>query len=202
MTGFKKWGQKGGRAKTAAKTQAVRLNGLRGGRPKTRTLAERLLRRRIPEKQYALVDAAFRFALNSDERAELLAHFWTDSLHTLDYSWSPPGPVSGCVRKFFVGADRRLPKNYVVIWRGVTQHEEDAWNAQMEAKYRHRPGSPPPCPEVRRKRVSLSRHPCLHDATFYLSRKPDISAQELSEACGARVPLNVAEALLRFIRYA
>jgi len=155
MTRFKKWGRKGGRAKTEAKAQAVRQNGLRGGRPKTRTLAERLLRRKISAKQYELVDEAFRLALTREEQEQVLSHFWThgDSLNTREYIWtSPDYPVRGLVRQFFVEADKRLPKSYIVIWRGVTQKEEDDWDARMASAHRHL-GSPPPCPEVRRQRA-------------------------------------------------
>jgi len=35
-----------------------------------------------------------------------------------------------------------------------------------------------------------------------MSKNPDITAKELSEACGGRLPNNVAEALLKYLRYA
>ena len=114
MSKFSGWGRRGGRSRSVRKVEAARANGADGGRPKKRTLAERILRCDIPDEQRPLVDAAFRakvwfFArpFSDDERAQILRHFSVEgnSLNTFCYQWTRP---SSEVRK----ALRRLRHNY------------------------------------------------------------------------------------------
>jgi len=85
----RKGGLKGGLSRSSAKRRASRANGADGGRPRTRTLGEMLLRRSLNKDEHHKVCLAY-LDLTKDERRRLNLFFfgqsWTWPHYAFDWS--------------------------------------------------------------------------------------------------------------------
>jgi len=158
-------GSKGGSAKTKRKSQASRANGKLGGRPPSKTLAERLLRRSIHPEQQKYIRLALSDML-ANERHQLEEYFHLkgglieeyyahdeEMFRTLDSTvWRTksrrvPKEIRYLIRKFRLAAnyylrDVPMPTPYVVDYRQRSLDEQEAW-------YRNHSESRVPCPPLK-----------------------------------------------------
>jgi hypothetical protein len=139
-------GSKGGRVQSSAKVIAARRNGKQGGRPPSRTLAERLLGRKIKSEHAIYIESAYQ-ELPFDERRRLERHFNADAGFETPLAstlWRSTGrrlpeSVKYIVDKFRLAANHRLknvptPKDYVVEYRNPSFEEEEAYRMTHEGK--------------------------------------------------------------------
>src|ERR1035438_367567 len=165
MLNAKLVGSKGGSAKTKRKSQASRANGKLGGRPPSKTLAERLLRRSIHPEQQKYIRLALSDML-ANERHQLEEYFHLkgglieeyfahdeEMFRTLDSTvWRTksrrvPKEIRYLIRKFRLAAnyylrDVPMPTPYVVDYRQRSLDEQEAW-------YRNHSDSRVPCPPLK-----------------------------------------------------
>jgi hypothetical protein len=165
MLNSKLVGSKGGSAKTKRKSQASRANGKLGGRPPSKTLAERLLRRSIHPEQQKYIRLALSDML-ANERHQLEEYFHLkgglieeyyahdeEMFRTLDSTvWRTksrrvPKEIRYLIRKFRLAAnyylrDVPMPTPYVVDYRQRSLDEQEAW-------YRNHSDSRVPCPPLK-----------------------------------------------------
>lgn len=165
MLNSKLVGSKGGSAKTKRKSQASRANGKLGGRPPSKTLAERLLRRSIHPEQQKYIRLALSDML-ANERHQLKEYFHLkgglieeyyahdeEMFRTLDSTvWRTksrrvPKEIRYLIRKFRLAAnyylrDVPMPTPYVVDYRQRSLDEQEAW-------YRNHSDSRVPCPPLK-----------------------------------------------------
>ncbi len=158
-------GSRGGSAKTKRKSQASRANGKLGGRPPSKTLAERLLRRSIHPEQQKYIRLALSDML-ANERHQLEEYFHLkgglleeyyahdeEMFRTLDSTvWRTksrrvPKEIRYLIKKFRLAANYYLrnvpmPKPYVVDYRQRSPGEQEAW-------YRSHSKSRVPCPPLK-----------------------------------------------------
>ncbi len=109
---------KAGRARSAAKRRAARSNGKSGGRPPSRTLAERLLGRKLHPVDRPSFDRAVADLLQREQ--QVLAEYFgcyhiLDSrpLHTKLWrqrSRRPPKEIRYFIRKIKLAFERYLPR--------------------------------------------------------------------------------------------
>jgi len=196
--------RKGGLSRSRAKKRAARINGRKGGREQSRTLAERLLRRRIAEDQQKAVTAAFKdFHITYRERDALIDFFdvlpWDkhsdhDALHSKSYKWPRARirkDILQTIRIFRILAVEGLrkigkpkpPKDYVVQW--IAEERSDA---EQERWYHENSTHPLP-----RRRTN---HIYFRDTAAYkhfdnllsLDAKRAVpTAEEIKDAFGAQV---------------
>lgn len=203
-------GEKGGGSRSPAKVRAARLNGKKGGRKRTRTLAEFLLRRRIPPEQYATIDEAFHsLTLTYPERDKLKNYFAVDrtanSINLREFSApdkKPTKDVQHVIKKFRLEAEyrmrksgrRRLPllRPYVVLRENRSPREQAEWERQHPDI---------PCPP-QAKRVYYRTLPCYRYYDFLFSKNPslNLTAKAICQEQGAQMLEKIAEALLADLR--
>jgi hypothetical protein len=161
----KEAGSKGGIAKTKRKSQAARDNGKLGGRPPSKTLAERLLNRSIHLEQQKYIRQAFSDMLASERqqleeffqlKAGLFEEYFAhdeEMFRTMDNvvwrtkSRRVPKEIRYLIEKFRLAANHYLrdvpkPKPYVVDHLQRSLGEQQAW-------YRNHSGSGIPCPPIK-----------------------------------------------------
>ena len=197
---------KGCLATGGRKAEAARSNGQKGGRPGSRTLGEHLLRRPLDHEQHDAVDTAF-FRLRKEEQKALRAYFelpdgWMD-FKTVDYARHrrKPGPAKQYIlRKFRMEArwlmsqsprPAKRPKDYVVIRELKNDWEREAW------EQRH-----PDMPFVatRPVRIYVERLPLYEYFKMIFERQPNLTAKEIVDGAGSRMTLQMAEALLKYLK--
>ena len=147
-------GAKGGLAKTKAKIKASRANGMLGGCPPTKTLAERLLRRSLQPEQKKYIDEALSDML-SIERHQLQQYFQLES--GMDKAmncrlWRTksrrvPREIRYLIKKFRLAAnyylrDVPMPKPYAVEYQPRSLGEQEYWE-------RWHSDSRIPCPPIK-----------------------------------------------------
>jgi len=191
-----------------AKTKAARRNGQAGGRPPSRTLAERLLNRKLGVDEHEQIKKLWQGnqLLLNREGHTLLNHFggegWVDPLEIMDSklwrrkSRRMPKEVRYVVAKFRLGVRHFLkptapPKDYVVVTVPRSEYEEREWE-------RRHPNLP--CPP-RRQKLHLSHLPDFHYLDALFARRPETTAQEVIAIGGARYTRPIAEALVKFLRH-
>lgn len=205
--------KKGGQSRSRAKVRAARANGRKGGRQQSRTLAERLLRRRIAEDQQKAVTAAFKdFHIGYGERDALLNYFdvlpWDrnsdhDALHSNSYKW-PRGKIRKdilrIIRFFCILAAEELrkigkpkpPKDYVIQW--IVEERSDA---EQERWYREKDTHP--LPRRYAKKIYFKKTYAYRHYDGILSHNPNYAvptAEEVKDAFGSELgPTKVCEAI-------
>jgi hypothetical protein len=206
--------KKAGQSRSAAKRRAARKNGLKGGRRRTRTLAEYMLRRRIADYQRECVTRAFdetclRYGLR---RNELRAYFRVeddyegsrdDIPHTTDFK-RPRGRIRQdvllMVRIFRLLANEELrklkpPRDYVVVYEPRNLSTQQVWE-------QHHPEGPP-CPP-RPRRIYFKKTDAYSVLAMRLSRSPSYpipSAAQLYEEFGSEVSqAKVRKAIVEALR--
>lgn len=145
-------GRKGGRSKSLAKQKAARENGAHGGRARTRTLGEFLLRQKFDSsEQYDALREAF-FRLRDRERKALKEYFGISpqypELNITDFvlhKRKPGAEMQHIIKKFRLEARWLLsnlrpvrikpPKDYVVIRVLRSEGAREAW----ERRHPHMP---------------------------------------------------------------
>jgi hypothetical protein len=212
--------RKAGQSRSPAKRRAARKNGQKGGRKRTRTLAEFLLRRRIADYQRQAVTRAINDTLSGFglSEHEFLAYFgcWDDDdeeealgdemPHATNFK-RPPGRIRQdilvAVRVFRVLANQELkklgspkpPRDYVVRYVPKEHWEQEDWERT------HPDG--PPCPP-RRERVYFKSMRAYITLKLRLSRNPDYfipSAHNMYDEFGSQVAdPKVAEAIADSLR--
>jgi ribosomal protein L31E len=134
----KSTGSKGGKARTKVKRQAARANGRLGGRPPSRTLAERLLKRSIHPEQQKYIDEALSDML-ALERQQLEEYFQlkngiAEAMNSSVWrtkSRRVPKQIRYLIKKFRLAANHYLrdvpaPKPYTVEYVQRSQAEQEA----------------------------------------------------------------------------
>jgi len=199
---------KGGYATSPAKAKAARENGKRGGRRATRTLAERLLNRKLSEDEHEQIKNLWRgnHLLLTGEGSTLLKHFggeeWVDPLDIMDSkrwrrtSRRMPKEVKYVVAKFRLSVRYHLkpnaqPKDYVVVTVPRSEHEERDWERQHPNL---------PCPP-RRQKLHLANLPDFNYFDALFARRPETTPQEVIAMGGSRYTRPIAEALVKYLRH-
>ncbi len=205
MTTFADFGRKGGSARTRRKRAAARANGKLGGRPYSRTLAEFLLRRKIPPEQQRLVEKAFGDLFQHEQEA-IRKYF-----HVMDWALSPIYtdafiPISRIlnrdirfyIKKFRLIANHlfakaRPPKPRIYWeWRHPSYEEEERWEARHESGI--------PCPS-RKVRVDPTRLPSFsYMKWLFEHNNGKLSVAEICDGAGAQMTRRRAEILLYYLR--
>jgi hypothetical protein len=161
----KQAGSKGGKAKTKVKSKTAQANGKLGGRPPSKTLAERLLHRSIQPEQKKYIRLAFGELVDS-ERQQLEEYFQLAAGVLEDYydydekmfkvinstAWRSksrrvPKEIRYLIKKFRLAANHFLrdvpaPKPYAYEYQQRSQGELEEWD-------RRHSGSRIPCPPVK-----------------------------------------------------
>jgi len=199
---------KGAFSTSPAKAKAARLNGQRGGRPATRTLAERLLNRKLSVDEHEQIKRLWQAnqLLLAREGPALLNHFggdgWADPLEIMASKFwrrksrRMPKEVKYLVAKFRLSVRYNLkptapPKDYVVVSDLRSEDEQREWE-------RRHPNLP--CPP-RRHRKSLASLPDFKYFDSLFARSPDTTPEEVMAIGGALYPRPIAEALVKFLRH-
>lgn len=195
-------GSAGGKSKSTAKRQASRKNGKQGGRKSTRTLAERLLGRKIHDREQESIAEAYR-DLWDGERSALEEHFQVsnlnDPLHTQLWkakSRKAHKRVSYIISKFKLAASYyskppKEPKPYVVEYEQCPPGKQ----AQWEAKHRY---SGVPCPPAKRK-VYFEQMPGMEMFEWDMQRGVNLTVEYLMQTGGARWTKPRAEGALAYL---
>jgi len=151
----KEAGSKGGKTRTKLKGETARANGTQGGRPPTKTLVERLLRRSIHPDQQKYIDEALSDML-SIERLQLKDYFQVETeidKVTLNSSvWRTksrrvPARIRYLIKKFRLAANHYLrelppPKPYSLEYRQRDPGVQRQWEV-------HHSDSGVPCPPTK-----------------------------------------------------
>jgi hypothetical protein len=197
-----------GKKTSPAKAKAARRNGQAGGRPASRTLAERLLNRKLSEDEHEQIKKLWRSnqLLLAREGHALLNHFggeeWGDPLDIMDSNqWRRksrrmPKEVKYLVAKFRLAVRYSLkptapPKNYVVVTVPRSEGYERNWERQHPDI---------PCPPLRQRR-SLLRLPDFKYLDSMFARHPETTAKEVMAVGGSQYTRPIAEALVKYLRY-
>ncbi len=207
FTGFEA-GAKGGKSQSPKKQRAARANGRQGGRPRKRTLAEYLLRRRLVPEQHSAVDNALRsMTLSVPEQEALLAYFGVDrtsSINVQDFrprERKPNAKIRYIMRKFRMEVNHRLKdlppprplRPYVVVYEPRRFEEQEVWEQCHPSV---------PCPP-RAKRIYFRKMPCYRHYDWFLSRNPEYrlpTAEHIKAAWGAEVTHKIAQAIVADLR--
>jgi hypothetical protein len=192
----KEAGSKGGKAKTKRKGKAARVNGDLGGRPATRTLAERLLGHRIYPEQQKYIERAFSDMV-SGERSQLekyfhlkkgvLEDYFADgtvmfaTLNSADWktkSRRVPKEIRYLIKKFRLAANYYLrpvpkPKPYCTEYERRPDREQE-WE-------RWHPGIP--CPPMKRT-VDVRRLPHFEFIEAKYKKGVVFTLEDLTEVSG------------------
>jgi hypothetical protein len=201
-------GRKGGRSKSAAKTKAARENAAHGGRLRTRTLGEFLLRQKFDtnEQYNALREAVFR--LTTREQKFFREYFGIPE-HYLDltikdfisHKRKPGAEMGHIIKKFRLEARWLLsslrpakptpPKDYVVIRVQRHPSERDAW----ERRYPDMPFV-----ETRPEKLYIRSIPMYAYFNSMFPRNPRLTAKDIQDLAGAQMTREMAEALLKYLQ--
>lgn len=205
-------GRKGGQAKTKAKVAASRKNGKKskkGGRPRTRTLGELLLRQPLDRDQHnAIREAVLR--LTTREQKWFKEYFGLpqypdlDVMNIVSHKRKPGAEMQHIIQKFRLMArwlisdsrPRRTlpPKDYIVIRIPKDPHEQDAWE-------RRHPNMP--FVATRPKKLYFERMHSFRHLDLLLSKNPkrDFSVEAVRDLEGGRITEKAAEALLEYLKF-
>jgi hypothetical protein len=209
-------GSKGGSAKTKRKSQASRANGKLGGRPPSKTLAERLLRRSIHPEQQKYIRLALSDML-ANERHQLEEYFHLkgglieeyyahdeEMFRTLDSTvWRTksrrvPKEIQYLIKKFRLAANYYLrdvptPKPYTVEYQQPSLGQQRLWDI-------HHLDSRIPCPP-RKGRVDVRY---LHGFDLFESkhkRGTTWTVKSMMEAGGGIWSKKRAEVAINWLNY-
>jgi hypothetical protein len=208
-------GSRGGSAKTKRKSQASRANGKLGGRPPSKTLAERLLRRSIHPEQQKYIRLALSDML-ANERHQLEEYFHLKGGLIEEYyahdeemfrtlvstvwrtkSRRVPKEIRYLIRKFRLAANYYLrdvptPKPYVVDYRQRSLGEQEAW-------YRNHSDSRVPCPPLK-GRTDVRQLPDFHLIELKHKNGMTWTVKDLTEISG-EWSKERAEAAIKWLNY-
>jgi len=182
-------GRKGGQARTEKKAQASRTNGRKGGkaggRPSSRTLAERLLMQKLSPHQ--LTTVSNRNGLYSDEVNRLMEHF--DSTLFDQYGAAQfrrktartPKTIRRIIQKFRLCSRHTLddlgpakpPRDYYVGTVQPSREEVHLW----EQDPRHRGVPYPP----RRRKSYFQDFPDFNLLVAAFKQNPNMTALDIAE---------------------
>lgn len=187
-------GSKGGKANTKVKGKAARANGRLGGRPPSKTLAERLLGRSIHPEQQKYIDVALSDMLSSErrqleeyfqlDRGVLVEFFLLQSGKAMDSSiWRSrtrrvPKQVQYLIKKFRLAANHYLrdvpmPKPYTVEYEQLSLGEQQVWGRRhLESRI--------PCPP-RKVRIDVRSLPEFRLIEFKHKRGVAWTVENLTE---------------------
>ena len=177
---------------------------MKGGRPRTRSLGETLLRRRLNKEQHQILREAF-LRLTDRERSSFREHFGfsKDAYVELDvYDFStrkrrPSGGMQHILKKFrlearyLLATHRPKPlKDYVVERVPKSDYERDAW------EQRH-----PDMPFVatRPKKVYFTELPEFAYFDRKFARGDRLTPEQIRDGGGSRYTAQVAEAVVEFL---
>jgi hypothetical protein len=200
------FGKKGGQAKSARKRKASRANGSKkGGRKPSRSVAERVLCKRIDPSQYRFLERAYKDLLVS-ERQLLDEWLSTRGEASSGELWNRtilpsklrriPKAIQYVFQKFKLAAnfylkEARPPKGYVVERSRRSREEEEDW----QRRYPYMP-----CPPQRR-RIYVKELPDFRLLEFEYARNPEMTWKDIREMGGGRWSQKRAEAALALLRY-
>jgi hypothetical protein len=189
-------GQKGGQVRSFRKLRAARKNSQKGGRKRIRTLAELLLRRRIPLCHQQYISTAFNSISVSDrERRLLWSQFGTGDImnETCDPSRikRPPKSIKNFFEMFKLRArqlleDAPAPKEYVMEYSRRSYEEEKG----REQEHPYLPWPP------RRVRIYIRKLPgfCFIEQAY--AKDPNLTVKDVQEVGGSRWTQKRAECAL------
>jgi hypothetical protein len=196
-------GSQGGKSRSAAKKRAARNNGRAGGRQPTRTLAERLLGRKVRESERKTIAEAYG-DLFEREKNQLETHFrvkaLNDPLHTEQWRQANrkvPKDVQYAINRFklavrYHSRPLKQPKSYIVESQPCSAARRAAW----EVKHR---GSGLPCPPIRQK-VHFEQMPHIEIFEWELRRGATLTVEDIMKIGGSRWTKRRAEGALAWLR--
>jgi hypothetical protein len=185
-------GRKGGLVSSASKARAARQNGRKGGRPPSRTLAERLLGRKLQPWQEEMIDKAlvkneFMFVAHVKVLLDYFGVAYSTQYAFDTKVWRrktarPPKEIRYLIAKFRLGAEyylktARPPKDYVVVTKLPTQEEWRRWEAMHDRFDFRYPAQPPP----RRGKKYFRDLPQFHLLRRWFEKHPDMTARDIEE---------------------
>lgn len=197
-------GRKGGQVRSAAKARAARRNAKKGGRPATRTLAERLMNQKLtPDQIEAITKLLGRnrpllivetdrlsefFGVKVDKQLDSTA--WTRKTARM------PKDIRYIVDKFRRGVKFHLgkvkpPKDFVVAYRTRSPEQQREWQQD-----RRHDGIP--CPPERRK-IFFRNFRGFRDVADQFERNPDMTVQDVSDLGGGECG-SCAKEILEYLR--
>jgi len=202
-------GQKGGRSRSNKKLRAARRNAKKGGRPASRTLAERLLEQKLTPHQLEAINREwysnkFLFVGESQRLFEFFEVSATVSFSSKTWcrkSGRMPKEIRYIVGKFRLAAQYILsevkppapPKDYVRVPDPYSKGELAEW------RMRH-PGHPIGTPPPRRQKKYFRDLPMYNEIVGYFKDNPNMTTQDITEL-GGNATGAVAEELLRYLRF-
>jgi hypothetical protein len=194
-------GRVGGKSTSAAKLKAARKNGKAGGRRPTRTLAERLLGRKIHDHEREALAEAYKELLIA-ERTVLEDHFQlstiNDPLHTTLWrqkSRSPTKHIRYLIDKFrlalaYHARPQRPLKEYIVEVKPCPPERQAAWDRRKSGI---------PCPPTRQK-VYFEKMPYIKVFEARYRAGAELTAESILEEGGSTWTKKRAEGALTWLR--
>jgi hypothetical protein len=203
-------GRKGGRSRSDKKLRAARRNAKKGGRPASRTLAERLVGQKLTAEQVQVIERAWsrnQFLLIA-EAETLFGYFEVSFSHRTSLSFDTtmwrrkttraPKEILYLIDKFRRAAKYHLDlhrikpvPNYVVVIRQRSREDCEEWE-------RAHPDTDIPCPSRKFKQY-------FHELRLFnlliptFKQNPTMTAHDI-EGWGGGAYSGKGEAILRYLR--
>jgi hypothetical protein len=200
------FGKKGGSARSTAKKKAARQNGKRGGRPPSRTLAERLLGRKLtPYWRGELGKALSANEILFQSQIRKIGDFFGTSLSSSDgfdtkhwcrKSGRLPPEIRYLVKRFRLGAnyyiaqlEAKAAKDYVAVSRLPNKQRVEEWDRTHNSF--NDPKQPPP----RRGKKYFCNLPDYRSLEQEFKENPNMTAQHIEKRGGPKYA-GLGEAIL------
>jgi hypothetical protein len=196
-----------GQSRSTKKAQSARQNGKQGGRPASRTLAERLLGQKLWSEQKRALDEKFGGSglLTQAEKRRIEEFFGcsfgsSEAFDTTTWrrkSGRMPADVRSFVEVFRIRARyilaqvaRTTPKDYYLAPRNPDPGSESAWKAVH-------PNMPFPQPNVKHEYRKL---PNFNLNILQFRRNPQMTAADIKEQWGSAYAI-CADSLVEYLRW-